>query len=660
MSDDPGAADAAGGRCPRRRERARRDGARDRGLDPADVLGRRRRGAYLQLDDAVIVDTEVPGAASCASPGSCRTCGPATRARSSTPTCSWWTGACCRSTRPSRRRWSRRGSSRRSSCRRCRGCRRCVRAGRDRDQALYFDPMERRLPGGLIARRRADVPGPGLPRRDARRARQHLRHLRASPRRRRTRCSCCTRCSTPTCSAAVRANTKAIVFNVKGEDLMWLDTPNAQAVRAGPGRVRAARAAGRAVRVGGAVGAGPRRTPAGRRCRRWRAARRASPPTTGPSASSSASGCCGSCSPRRDDERSQIADLVARVESYLDRECEDDPDHDATVAFGGYPVRDFEHLCEVIRSERRGRGLATGAGGSPTRPSRRSSGGWTRRGSACGPPDLGTRGRGPGRAPHRLGGQPGHGRRHPQPARPGQAVRHRRRDQAAVRGQGAHGPARAARVPGPGRAEPLRAARRMEPDQGGAAGRRRARPFARHDPDRRRADGERGRAPRHRELARSASSGGWTPPRRSAASTASCRRSRAPARHPEARVDDPAAAAHPHRRCRSGSPSPRGRRAPTRPRLPRRRPRCSTRSRGSSAAPAHGGLARRQDDPRALAARRVRRRAATRWSGSPRARASTRCWSPATSTTSCSASPEADRLVLRDAACGSTESGSRS
>ena len=36
-----------------------------------------------------------------------------------------------------------------------------------------------------------------------------------------------------------------------------------------------------------------------------------------------------------EDERSQIADLVARVESYLDKECEDDPEHDATVVFGG-------------------------------------------------------------------------------------------------------------------------------------------------------------------------------------------------------------------------------------------------------------------------------------------------------------------------------------
>src|SRR5205823_12255989 len=52
-----------------------------------------------------------------------------------------------------------------------------------------------------------------------------------------------------------------------------------------------------------------------------------------------------------DDERSQIGDLVARVESFLDRECEDDPEHDATVFHGGYPVQDFEGLCDLIRSQ---------------------------------------------------------------------------------------------------------------------------------------------------------------------------------------------------------------------------------------------------------------------------------------------------------------------
>src|SRR6185503_1600640 len=50
-----------------------------------------------------------------------------------------------------------------------------------------------------------------------------------------------------------------------------------------------------------------------------------------------------------EDERSQIADLVARVEMHLDRECQDDPDHDATVVYGGDAVKDFDRLCEIIQ-----------------------------------------------------------------------------------------------------------------------------------------------------------------------------------------------------------------------------------------------------------------------------------------------------------------------
>ena len=51
-------------------------------------------------------------------------------------------------------------------------------AGAERDEALFFDGMERRLPAGLIARRRAALPQPRLRRRHPRRPRQHQRHLR--------------------------------------------------------------------------------------------------------------------------------------------------------------------------------------------------------------------------------------------------------------------------------------------------------------------------------------------------------------------------------------------------------------------------------------------------------------------------------------------------
>ncbi len=48
------------------------------------------------------------------------------------------------------------------------------------------------------------------------------RPRRASPR------SCSTRCSAPACWAATRSNAKALIFNVKGEDLLFLDHPNSR------------------------------------------------------------------------------------------------------------------------------------------------------------------------------------------------------------------------------------------------------------------------------------------------------------------------------------------------------------------------------------------------------------------------------------------------
>src|SRR5205085_11499734 len=132
-----------------------------------------------------------------------------------------------------------------------------------------------------------------------------------------------------------RANTKAIVFNVKGEDLMWLDRPNA---RLTDHDRREYERLGLPVGPFGSVGlwAPPRPGGAG-----------AAPV---PQVESRSQGVTAYYWTVRDfvrerflrfmfaeaeHERSQIADLVARVESYLDRECEDDPDHPATVIFDG-------------------------------------------------------------------------------------------------------------------------------------------------------------------------------------------------------------------------------------------------------------------------------------------------------------------------------------
>ena len=96
-------------------------------------------------------------------------------------------------------------------------------------------------------------------------------------------------------------------------------------------------------------------------------------------------------------------------------------------------------------------------------------------------------------------GQAGHGRRPAQPPRARPALRGGRRARGRDGAQGGGGRERAA-VHDDRRAEQVRAARGVEPDQGGAARHRRARPFAGHHPHRRAADGVRGGAPDRGQL----------------------------------------------------------------------------------------------------------------------------------------------------------------
>ena len=111
-----------------------------------------------------------------------------------------------------------------------------------------------------------------------------------------------------------------------------------------------------------------------------------------------------------DDERSQIADLVARVEQYLDKECEDDPEHDATVVCNGYAVEVVRRAVRGHRGERRGRRIALAG----ARSSDATVAAFLRRLQAGAvpaqpePPDLGPRGRAPRTPPHRLGLDAGH------------------------------------------------------------------------------------------------------------------------------------------------------------------------------------------------------------------------------------------------------------
>ena len=91
-----------------------------------------------------------------------------------------------------------------------------------------------------------------------------------------------------------------------------------------------------------------------------------------------------------------------------------------------------------------------------------------------------------------------------------------------VRAQGEGRHRQAAAVRRARRAEQVRPPRGLLPDQGGAARHRRAGPLARRGADRRPADRERGRAPHPRATRRSRWWAGSTRPRRAARSTASC------------------------------------------------------------------------------------------------------------------------------------------
>lgn len=219
--------------------------------------------------------------------------------------------------------------------------------GADRDHALFFDQMHRRVPAGLT--------------RDGEPVFLDLDFLDGS-RGAHVNISGVSGVATKTTYALFllyalfhspalgdyRANTKAIVFNVKGEDLMWLDTPNARLTEEDRDGYRALD-----LEPGAFASVGL-----------WAPVRAHAGGEAVPQVEGRAQGVSAYYWTVREfvrerflrfmfaeaeDERSQIADLVARVESFLDRDCEDDPEHDATVVLDGYPVRDFDGLCERIR-----------------------------------------------------------------------------------------------------------------------------------------------------------------------------------------------------------------------------------------------------------------------------------------------------------------------
>ena len=225
--------------------------------------------------------------------------------------------------------------------------------GRERDEALYFDQMIRRLPAGLT--------------RDGEPAYLDLDFLDGT-RGAHVNISGISGVATKTSYAlfllyalfhsaalgAYRANSKAIVFNVKGEDLMHLDRGNRdldEAARAEYERL------GLPVGPFASVGLwAPSRPLAGQ------AGGDAVPQVEGRSEGVTAfywtvrefvrERLLRFMFAEADDDRSQIADLVARIEVRLDRELTDDPRHDALLVDpDGNPIDSFESLCAYINDQ---------------------------------------------------------------------------------------------------------------------------------------------------------------------------------------------------------------------------------------------------------------------------------------------------------------------
>src|SRR6266571_5683401 len=219
--------------------------------------------------------------------------------------------------------------------------------GKDRDEALYLDQMERRVAAGLS--RDGEPMFLDLDFLDGSRG-AHVNISGVSGVATKTTYAMFLLYSLfhSTVLGSYRTNTKAIVFNVKGEDLMWLDKPNA---RLSEQDREDYERLGLPVGPFASVGL-------------WAPPRPGVKDAALPMVESRAEGVTAYYWTVREfvrekylrflfaeaeDERSQIADLVARVESFLDRDCSDDPEHDASVVYGGYAVKDFERLCEVIQ-----------------------------------------------------------------------------------------------------------------------------------------------------------------------------------------------------------------------------------------------------------------------------------------------------------------------
>ena len=420
-------------------------GARHRRLDAARVLGRRRAGpAPAARRRGRRSTASCPTASGSRSTASSARCGPATRAPGSTPTCSSSPTAILPAevveaaqvqvTRvvpetfvpplpgtPVRRA-----------------------AGAERDEALDLTGVERRLPAGLTRDGEPVVPRPRLHRRDQGRPRQHLAASPAWPRRRATPRSCSTRCSPPACSAPTATNTTAPDLQRQGRGPA-VPRPRQHPARRGPaGPVRAARADGR--RRSARCGCWPRlggATPTARR--RPAPARPACARCTGRSPSSAPQGLLPFLFADAEDERQQYTIVVQSVAAQLRQAAIGTEPATARCASTARTVRTFAELVDADRvqadprrsrrgpADQRWTGRAVGRGTINAFVRRLASA--ERHVEHLIRADIADAAQ-PRDRPRRPPGD----RRRPAPAaRPGQAVRRRRRAAPGVRRQGGVG-----------------------------------------------------------------------------------------------------------------------------------------------------------------------------------------------------------------------------
>ena len=223
-------------------------------------------------------------------------------------------------------------------------------AGDERDVALYFDTMEQKLPAGLA--RDEEPIYVDLAFLDGRRgAHANISGISGVATKTTYATFLLHALFNSDALGAERANTKALIFNVKGEDLLFLDKENARLDQDNQEKYALL-----------GLPAGPFDSVG-----LWAPVRRESDVAV-PDTGSRQEGVTAYFWTVRDvvrdrllrflfaeagDERSQIGDLVARVEIALDREAEDIPDQPAVVRLpdgdgGVRTIGSFDELCELI------------------------------------------------------------------------------------------------------------------------------------------------------------------------------------------------------------------------------------------------------------------------------------------------------------------------